>query len=140
MLENFNHLFLLILYIIHIGLVGFYTFRCIFAPRGLTAEFNTGEDSIYLVRVVGTFALSIFLIGVYILFRPNGPTGTWVFFNLIFLLGLFQTLYDMAFYFRVIDKDIVAKNGLLDLVVGLFFVASSIILIIGLSDKIYAFS
>ena len=140
MLENFNNLFLLILYIVHIGLIGLYTFRCIFAPRGLAAEFNTGEDSIYLVRVVGTFALSIFLIGIYILFRSNGPTGTWVFFNLIFLLGLFQTLYDTAFYLRVIDKDIVAKNGLLDLVVGLFFVTSSIILILGLSDKIYAFS
>ena len=140
MLENFNH-FISINSIHHSHwLVGFYTFRCIFAPRGLAAEFNTSEDSIYLVRVVGTFALSIFLIGIYILFRPNGPTGTWVFFNLIFLLGLFQALYDTTFYFKVIDNDIVAKNGLLDLVVGLFFVASSIILIIGLSDKIYAFS
>ena len=140
MLENFNNLFLLILYIVHIGLVGFYTFRCIFYPHGLAAEFNTGQDSIYLVRVVGTFALSIFIIGLYILFRPTGPTGTWVFFNMIFLLGLFQALYDTAFYFKFLDKDTVAKNGLLDLVVGLFFISSSIILIIGLSDKIYAFS
>ena len=140
MLENFNNLFLLILYVVHIGLLGFYAFRCVVVPKGLAEEFNVGKDSIYLVRVIGTFALTIFLLGIYILFRPAGPDGTWIYFNMLFLLGLFQVVYDMAFYFRLVDKDISARNGLMDIVVGTFFVISSIVLIVGLSEKIYAFS
>ena len=75
--------------------------------------------------------------GVYILFRPEGPTGTWVYFNLLFLIGLFQAIHDTLFYFRIIDKDLESKNSLFDVGVGFFFAISNAILIWGLSDKIY---
>ena len=41
---------------------------------------------------------------------------------------------------KFLDKDTGAKNGIVDVLVGLFFMIGSIVLIIGLSDKIYAFS
>ena len=140
MIDNFNNIFYLILFIVYLCLIGFYVYRCLFDPIGLTKEFNTGKESVYLVRVIGTFVLSLFLMGIYILLRPSGLSGTWIYFNLAFLLSLFQASYDAAFYFKLIDTETGAKNSLVDVIVGVFFLLTSIILILGLSDKIYAFS
>ena len=140
MIDNFNNIFYLTLFIVYLCLIGFYVYRCLFDPIGLTKEFNTGKESVYLIRVIGTFVLSLFLMGIYILLRPSGLSGTWIYFNLAFLLGLFQASYDAAFYFKLIDTETGAKNSLVDVIVGAFFLLTSIILILGLSDKIYAFS
>ena len=107
---------------------------------GILKEYNISKEGVYLVRVIGTFAFAFLFMGLYILFRPSGPTGTWIFFNILFLTGTLQALYDTAFYFQIIDRDIGAKNSLMDVFVGFFFMIGSIILIVGLSDKIYAFS
>ena len=140
MIENFNNIYLFILYIIFLGLIGVYCFRMWFATSGVLKEFNIGKEGIYLVRVIGTFVFAFLFMGLYILFRPTGPAGAWIFFNILFLTGTAQALYDTAFYFKFFDKDIGAKNSIVDVLVGLFFMIGSIVLIIGLSDKIYAFS
>jgi len=80
--------------------------------------------------------LVFFLIGIYIIFRPGGPEGVWVYFNLIFIISAAQLLYESLFYFKLIDKDLEAKNSLTDLGLSAFMVVSSAILIWGLSDKI----
>ena len=140
MIENFNNIYLLLLYMAFLGLIGFYCFRMWFSPSGVLKEFNIGEEGTYLVRVIGTFAFAFLFMGLYILFRPTGPMGAWIFFNILFLTGTAQAFYDTAFYFKILDKNAGAKNSLVDVVVGIFFMVGSIILIIGLSDKIYAFS
>ena len=140
MIENFNHIYLLLLYIAFLGLIGWYCFRMWFLPSGVLKEFNIGKEGTYLVRVIGTFAFAFLFMGVYILLRPTGPMGAWIFFNLLFLTGTAQAFYDTAFYFKILDRNTEAKNSLVDVIVGIFFVVGSIILIIGLSDKIYAFS
>ena len=140
MIENFNNIYLFILYIVFLGLVGIYCFRMWFSPSGVLKEFNIGKEGAYLVRVIGTFVFAFLFMGLYILSRPTGPTGAWIFFNILFLTGTAQALYDTAFYFKFLDKDAGAKNSIVDVLVGLFFMIGSIVLIIGLSDKIYAFS
>ena len=140
MIENFNNIYLFILYILFLGLIGVYCFRMWFSPSGVLKEFNIGKEGTYLVRVIGTFVFAFLFMGLYILLRPTGPTGAWIFFNILFLTGTAQALYDTAFYFKFFDKDIGAKNSIVDVLVGLFFIIGSIVLIIGLSDKIYAFS
>ena len=135
MIENFNGLFNLILFILVIGLQGFYSFRLVFSPSGIVKEFNTGEDSIYLARVLGIFVVPLFLMGLIILF--GGPEGTWVYFILLFMIGLLQMVYETAFHFKLVDKNISAKNSKFDIGVSIFFVIAAIILISGLSDKIY---
>ena len=137
MIENFNNIYLLILFILLQVLFGVYLFRIIFAPEGLAKEFNVDKSGVLPLRYVGTFAAGLIIMGVYILFRPDGPSGTWVYFNLFFIISIFQLLYDFLFYFKIIDKDIGAKNSITDLGVSVFAVVSSIILIWGLSDKIY---
>ena len=65
------------------------------------------------------------------------PTGTWPYYNFIFLTAMFNLIYDLSYYFKIIDKDIGAKNSLLDLVVSTFLTIGTGILILNLSDKLY---
>ena len=140
MIENFNNIYLLLLHMAFLGLIGVYFFRMWFSPSGVLKEFNIGKEGTYLVRVIGTFVFAFLFMGLYILFRPTGPMGAWIFFNILFLTGIARALYDTAFYFKILDKNTGAKNSLVDVMVGIFFVVGSIILIVGLSDKLYAFS
>ena len=57
--------------------------------------------------------------------------------NFIFLTAMFNLIYDLSYYFKLIDKDIGAKNSRLDLVVSTFLTVGSAILILNLSNKIY---
>jgi len=137
MIENFNNIYFLILHILITGLFGVYLVRIIFAPEGLVKEFNVDRSGIYLIRFVGTFAFGFLFMGIYLLFRPGGPEGAWVYYNLIFIIAAAQLLYESLFYFKLIDKDLEAKNSLTDLVLSVFMVVAPAILIWGLSDKIY---
>ena len=137
MIENFNNIYLLILHLLVTGLFGIFSYRALLVPHGMAKEFNMDESSIYIIRCFGTFISSFFLIGIYIIFRPNGPEGAFIYYNLIFLLGLFLFIYDLLFYYKKIDKNISAKNSITDLGINTFTLLSSIVLILGLSDKIY---
>ena len=137
MIENFNGIFNLVLNILILLLFAVYTFRILFAPAGIAKEFNVDKSGIFIIRYLGCFALSALLVGLWILFRPMGPTGTWPYYNFIFLTAMFNLIYDLSYYFKLIDKDIGAKNSRIDLVVSTFLTVGSAILILNLSDKIY---
>ena len=136
MIENFGNIFYLIIHVLITGLFGVYLVRIYFAPEGLVKEFDVDRSAIYLIRFIGTFAFGFFFIGIYLIFRPGGPEGTWVYFNLIFIIAAAQLLYESLFYFKLIDKDLESKNSLTDLGLSVFMVASTATLILGLSDKI----
>ena len=137
MIENFGNIFYLIIHVLITGLFGVYIVRIYFAPEGLVKEFNIDRSGIYLIRFIGTFAFGFFFMGIYIIFRSGGPEGAWVYFNLIFIIAAAQLVYESLYYFKLIDKDLEAKNSLTDLVLSAFMVAAPAILILGLSDKIY---
>ena len=137
MIENFNNIYLLVLHLLVTGLFGVFSYRALLAPHGMAKEFNMDESSIYIIRCFGTFIASFFLIGIYMIFRPNGPEGAFIYYNLIFLLGLFLFIYDLLFYFKKMDKNITAKNSITDIGINTFTLISSIVLILGLSNKIY---
>jgi len=137
MIENFGNIFYLIIHVLITGLFGVYIVRIYFAPEGLVKEFNIDRSGIYLIRFIGTFAFGFFLMGIYIIFRSGGPEGAWMYYNLIFIIAAAQLVYESLFYFKLIDKDLEAKNSLTDLVLSVFMVVAPAILILGLSDKIY---
>ena len=137
MIENFNNIYLLILHILLTALFGVFAFRSLFSPKGMASEFNMDVSSVYIIRIFGTFITSFFLIGIYLMFRPNGPEGAWVFYNLIFIIGVLMFIYDLLFYLKKIDTDSGAKNSITDLGINTFTLISSVILILGLSEKIY---
>ena len=137
MIENFNNLLFLVLHLGIIGLLSIFLIRIFFFPQGIVKEYNVDQSGILPMRYVGTFIFGFVFMGIYILFRPNGPEGTWVFYNLFFLVATAQLIYDLMFYFKFIDKDIGAKNSIIDLTFSFTAFIISVILIYGLSNKIY---
>ena len=137
MVENFNNLIFLILHIAIIGLLSIFLIRILFFPQGIVKEYNLDQSGILPMRYVGTFIFGFVFMGIYILFRPNGPEGTWVFYNLFFLVAGAQLVYDLMFYFKFIDKNIGAQNSMIDLIFSIVAFSISVILIYGLSNKIY---
>ena len=137
MIENFNNLLFLVLHLAIIGLLSIFLIRIFFFPQGIVKEYNVDQSGILPMRYVGTFIFGFVFMGIYILFRPNGPEGTWVFYNLFFLVATAQLIYDLMFYFKFIDKDIGAKNSIIDLTFSFAAFIISVILIYGFSIKIY---
>ena len=137
MIENFNNLLFLVLHLAIIGLLSIFLIRIFFFPQGIVKEYNVDQSGILPMRYVGTFIFGFVFMGIYILFRPNGPEGTWIFYNLFFLVATAQLIYDLMFYFKFIDKDIGAKNSIIDLTFSFAAFIISVILIYGLSNKIY---
>ena len=74
MIDNFGNVFYLIIFIINLlGLV-YYTYLTYLNPKQLINDYETGDDSIVIIRVVGSFVLSYVIIGIILLFKYSTAT------------------------------------------------------------------
>ena len=137
MIENFNSVFLLIMHCLLVLLSGIYTIRSLFFPMTMVKEFNLGNNSIYIVRILGAFVSTFFLVGLYLIFRDVGPDGAWTYYSMFFVVGVVMLIYDAGFYLKLFDKNLDSKNSLIDIFISVFTIVASVILISGLADKIY---
>ena len=137
MIENFNGVFFLVIHIIVLIMISFYLIRILFAPSGITEEFSVDKSGIYFARIMGTFIAPLFIIGTYIIFRDDGPAGCWIWYATLAITSVLQLGYESSFYYKKIDANVGAKNKLLDVIVSAIFTIISLVLIMGLSDKIY---
>ena len=137
MIANFNNLFLLIMHCLLVLLSGIYSIRSLFFPMTMVKEFNLGNNSIYIVRILGAFVSTFFLVGLYLIFRDVGPDGAWTYYSMFFVVGVVMLIYDAGFYFKLFDKNLDSKNSLIDIFISVFTIVASVILISGLADKIY---
>ena len=137
MIENFNSVFLLIMHCLLVLLSGIYTIRSLFFPMTMVKEFNLGNNSIYIVRILGAFVSTFFLVGLYLIFRDVGPDGAWTYYSMFFVVGVVMLIYDAGFYFKLFDKNLDSKNSLIDIFISVFTIVASVILISGLAEKIY---
>ena len=137
MIENFNSVFLLIMHCLLVLLSGIYSIRSLIFPMTMVKEFNLGNNSIYIVRILGAFVSTFFLVGLYLIFRDVGPDGAWTYYSMFFVVGVLMLIYDAGFYFKLFDKNLDSKNSLIDIFIGVFTIVASVILISGLADKIY---
>ena len=137
MIENFNSVFLLIMHCLLVLLSGIYTIRSLFFPMTMVKEFNLGNNSIYIIRILGAFVSTFFLVGLYLIFRDVGPDGAWTYYSMFFVVGVVMLIYDAGFYFKLFDKNLDSKNSLIDIFISVFTIVASVILISGLADKIY---
>lgn len=118
-------------------LSGIYSIRSLFFPMTMVKEFNLGNNSIYIVRILGAFVSTFFLVGLYLIFRDVGPDGAWTYYSMFFVVGVVMLIYDAGFYFKLFDKNLDSKNSLIDIFISVFTIVASVILISGLADKIY---
>ena len=140
MLENFNNIWYLTIYIMHFAGIGFYAFQTIFKTRDFCNKFDIDDSGFPTVRFVGAMMLAQVLMSIYILFfRRNGIVAAGSFFNLVFLTNL--CIYLVNSYSLLIDKTGVksperSREGI---IAPLIFTGLSAILCYGLSDKIYLY-
>ena len=118
-------------------LSGIYSIRSLFFPMTMVKEFNLGESSIYIVRILGAFVSTFFLVGLYLIFRDVGPDGAWTYYSMFFVVGFIMLIYDTGFYFKLFDGNLGSNNSLIDIGISIFTIIASVSLISGLSDKIY---
>ena len=135
MIESWGGVLNLILYAISMLGLGYYAVLTVFSPNTLVTRYDLGEKSVPIIRIVGSFVLPTFLLGVYVIFRENGPLGLWIFFVFNFLVVFCQVLLSWGTRLKIIDPD--SKTDVSDEVIGHVFLAISIILIFRLSDTIY---
>ena len=86
MIEKFNNIFYLLIFLIHFFGVGFYSYQLIIDTKGFMKRFSIDKTSALPLRMLGGFTFAWLLMALYILFvRPNGVEGTWAFFNILFI-------------------------------------------------------
>jgi len=137
MIEKFNNIFYLIIYLVHFAGVGVYAFQTIISTKGFIKKFGIDKSGSIAVRFAGAFLLAVFLMSVYVGFvRPEGLNSTWAFFNIVFINNLCILLCN--YYSIKVDKTGVSKKTGMEPIYGpLAFTIMSAILCYGLADKIY---
>jgi len=136
MIEKFNGVFNLIIFIVHFLGFGIYAYQMIINNKNFRAKFEMDETATPIMRMVGATFLGAVLMALYIMFvRPNGVEGTWAFFNLIFVQNVCILVVNT--YSIKIDKTGIKNDSNEGVIAPLVFTILSAVLIFGLSDKIY---
>ena len=134
-MADFGNTFYLIIFIINLlGLI-YYTYLTYLNPKQLIKDYETGDDAIVMIRVVGSFVLSYVVIGIILLF--TSINGAWIYFVSGLMISSFQLLYDLGSRMKIIDSNYKVINKNSDTIIAILFIIINVILISGLSDKIY---
>ena len=137
MIEKFNGIIYLIIFIIHFAAFAFYAFRCLFTTKAFVDQYGMGNGAAIMTRFFGSIFVGSVLMAIYVGFiRPNGLEATWGFFNLIFLQNL--SAFIVGIYNTKINKlghtDKTSDEGIY---APLVLTILSAVLCYGLADKIY---
>ena len=136
MIEKFNGIFYLIVFIVHFLGYGVYAYQMIIDNEKFRAKFEIDETAATIMRMIGASFLGVLLMALYIMFiRPGGVEGTWGFFNLVFIQNL--CIFIVNTYSIKINKTGIKNDSNEGVIAPLVFTILSAVLIFGLSDKIY---
>ena len=135
MVENFGNAFYLIIFIINLlGLI-YYAYLTYLNPKQLINDYETGDDSIVFVRVIGSFVLAYVVIGIILLFTLINVAR--IYFVSGLMISAFLLIYDLGSRMKIIDSHYKVINKSSDTIIAIVFIVINVILISGLSDKIY---
>ena len=138
MISLFNGYIFFGIFIVTLLMGAFYAYRSLLDTKSFMAQYGIHVTALLPARLAGSLIASITIVGVYILFRENGPEGTWAFFAINFLQALIFSIFG---YLSVNDQEIKelddVKYTAEAYVVPLILAILNAVLIYGLSDKIY---
>ena len=136
MIEKFNGIIYLIIFLLHFIGTGVYAFQLIVGTKKFRERFQIDETASTIMRMAGALFLGAVLMAIYIMFvRPNGVEGTWGFFNLIFVQNL--CIFLVNTYSIKVDKTGMKTESNEGVIAPFIFTVLSAILCYGLADKIY---
>ena len=137
MIEKFNGIIYLIVFLVHFAGYAFYAFRCLAGTKAFVDQYGMGDGAAIMTRFFGSFIVGSVLMAIYIGFvRADGLTNTWAFFNLIFLQNIFAFIFAIWSHKKgnLGTNEKTSNEGIIAPIV--FLILSSV-LVYGLSDKIY---
>ena len=112
MIEKFNGIFYLVIFIIHFVGFGAYAYQMIIGNQKFRAKFEIDETAATIMRMAGAIFFGSFLMALYIMFvRPNGVEGTWAFFNLIFVQNIFLLILYRGIIFEFLNLNDLSLNN-----------------------------
>lgn len=137
MVEKFNGVIFLIIFIIHFIGYAVYAYRCVFATQSFLDQYGVDNTGAVMTRFFGSLFIGAFIMAMYImLIRDGGVQGTWGFFNLIFMQNL--SAFIVGIYTIKINKlGHTEKTSIEGIIAPGVLTLLSAILIYGLADKIY---
>ena len=138
MIEKFNGIFYLAVFIIHFIGFAYYGFRCVFQTKSFLDQYAMHDSGAIMTRFFGAMFIGSFVMAMYIMFvRSGGVDGTWGFFNLIFLQNL--SAFIVGIYTIKINKlGHTEKTSIEGVIAPGVLTLLSAILCYGLADKIYS--
>ena len=138
MVELFNGYIFFGIFIITLLMGAYYAYRSLLDTKSFMAQYGIHVTALLPARLAGSLIASITIVGLYILFRENGPVGTWPFFAINFLQAVIFSIFG---YLSVNEPEIKeledVKYTAEAYVVPLILAILNAVLIYGLSDKIY---
>ena len=140
MIEKFNNIYYLLIYVVHFAGIGIYGYQTVFQTKKFCTKFEIDDSGFPMVRFAGAFMIGWVLMAIYIMFiRRNGVVAAGSFFNLVFLTNL--VIFLVNSYSILIDKTGIrtpekSREGI---IAPLIFSALSACLCYGLADKIYLY-
>ena len=137
MIDKFNGIFYLVVFIVHFLGYAFYAYRSIFATQSFLDQYAMDKTGAIMTRFFGSFFVGSVLMALYIMFvRSGGVENTWGFFNLVFVQNLMAFL--IGIYSIKINKlGHTEKTSIEGIIAPGVLMILSAILIYGLADKIY---
>ena len=137
MVEAFNGIIFLSIYILILIGTAYYCFQTVFMTDKFIEKYNIDQSGAFMTRFAGTFILPIVIIMIYMLFK--GITGHWM----IFAYGLMQSVTALIVGIWTVEMsdfttakgEKISREGYL---APLFFSILWTILIYGVADKICA--
>ena len=138
MIEKFNGIFYLIVFLAHFIGIAVYCFQTIVGTKTFMDKFNIDYSAAIIVRFAGALMIGWVVMALYIMFiRPNGAEGTWAFFTLLVIIH--ACVFLTNFYSIKINKTgINEKTSNEGIIPPFVFLILSSILCYGLAHKIYA--
>ena len=137
MIEKFNGIIYLVIFIIHFAAYAFYAFRCVFTTKAFVDQYGMGDGAAIMTRFFGSIFVGSVLMALYImLVRPEGLTGTWAFFNLVFLQNVFAFIFAIWSHKKG-NLGTNEKTSIEGIIAPGTLTVLSAVLCYGLADKIY---
>ena len=137
MIEKFNGIIYLIVFIVHFLGFGVYAYQMIINNKNFRAKFEMDETATPIMRMIGASFLGALLMALYIMFiRPGGVEGTWAFFNLIFLQNVFAFIFAIWSHKKG-NLGTNEKTSIEGIIAPGVLTLLSAILCYGLADRIY---
>ena len=138
MIEKFNGIFYLIVFIVHFAAFAFYAFRCLFTTKAFVDQYGMGDGAAIMTRFFGSIFVGSVLMAIYVGFiRPAGLENTWAFFNLIFLQNAAAFVFAIWAHQKG-NLGVNNKTSIEGIVAPGVLTLLSAVLCYGLADKIYS--